>query len=411
MHSKLFALLTVLALVLGTFSGAMAQDAPDVFCGDLAAEDCTLLQDSKAAMQEVAQYTATSSFDATLAGIPGLPADPTEVTVSVNGLFSMDEAAMTASQAFAGLTQEEWLQLLQDSPQTLVDLLGGWDFDVAMGVALTPALAASFSAQSGLEIPDSIDIAAKLVDGVLYWDVSEVAAFVPTVASGWVGYPLAELIAALAEQGAFDQVTMLADPATLAEAGMAGTAVTGLGAVQLVQGNPELFQPFLTIERGEDSELADQAGATFVTTFDAVAFFGSPELQQVIVGLAQAGAFEATGIAAADIEQNAQMLSMMAPMLFDGITATASQTIGVDDLYHYDYTSELSWDLAGLIEMAAASGQLPAELQPTSDEVSVAIGTTISNGDLATEQTETIEAPTGAAMIALEDLMSASTAP
>jgi hypothetical protein len=49
-ESKLLALFTVLALVLGTFSGALAQAAPDVFCGDLAEEDCAILQESQAAM-------------------------------------------------------------------------------------------------------------------------------------------------------------------------------------------------------------------------------------------------------------------------------------------------------------------------------------------------------------------------
>lgn len=411
MRSKLLVLLSVLALVLGTFSGALAQDAPQVFCGDLAAEDCTILQESKAAMQEVVQYTATSSFDAILVGIPGLPADPTEVSVSVNGLFAMDEAAVAAAQALSGLTQEERLQLVQDSPETVVELFAGWEFDMAMGVAMTPELAAAVAMQVGHEVPDTLAIAAKLVDGVLYWDVSEVAAIVPTVASGWVGFPLAELLLTLADQGAFDQLTTLTDPAVLADSGSAGALVTALGAVQMVQSNPEMFEQFLAIERGEDVDLAGQTGATFVTTFDAVSFFGSPELQEIVVALAQAGAFEGTGIAAADIEQNAQMLTMMAPMLFDGITAVAQQTIGLDDLYQYDYVSELSWDLAGLIQMAAASGQLPAELQPTSDDVGVALGTIISNADLATEASAEIEAPADAAMIPLESLMSASTAP
>lgn len=406
MRSKLLVLLTVLALVLGTFTSALAQE-PEIFCGDLSAEDCAILQESKAAMQDVVQYTAQSSFDAALAGIPGLPADPTEVSVSVGGMFSMDEGAKAAAQALAGLTQEERLQLLADSPQTVVDLFAGWDFDVSMGVAMTPELAAALSVQAGLELPDTLSIQAKLVDGVLYWDASEVAAIVPTVASGWVGFPFAELLSALAESGAFDEAASLSDPAVLAESGMAGSAVTSLGAMQFAQANAALFEPFLTVERGEDVELDGQAGAAFVTTFDAVGFFGSPEFQQIVIDLANAGAFEGTGLTAADVEQNIGMLGMMAPMLFDGITATAMQVIGLDDLYQYDYQSEISWDLAGLVQMAATSGQLPAELQPTGDNVSVSISTIISNGDMATEQTEAIEAPADAAMIPLESLLAA----
>lgn len=403
MRSKLLVLLTVLALVLGTFTSALAQE-PEIFCGDLSAEDCAILQESKAAMQDVVQYTAQSSFDAALAGIPGLPADPTEVSVSVGGMFSMDEGAKAAAQALAGLTQEERLQLLADSPQTVVDLFAGWDFDVSMGVAMTPELAAALSVQAGLELPDTLSVQAKLVDGVLYWDASEVAAVLPTVAAGWVGLPLVDMLSALAEQGAFEQ---MADPAALAEAGMSGTAMTGLGAAQFAQTYAALFEPFLTVERGEDVELDGQAGAVFVTTFDAIGFFGSPEFQQIVIDLANAGAFEGTGLTAADVEQNIGMLGMMAPMLFDGITATAMQVIGLDDLYQYDYQSEISWDLAGLVQMAASSGQLPAELQPTGDNVSVLLSTIISNADMATEQTEAIEAPADAAMIPLESLLAA----
>ncbi len=113
---------------------------------------------------------------------------------------------------------------------------------------------------------------------------------------------------------------------------------------------------------------------------------------------------------AADIEQNVQMLGMMGPMLFTGMTATAKQTIGLDDLYQYEYESEVAWDMSGLVQMAASSGQLPAELQPTSDQVGFDIKTTISNSDMSTEATETIAAPADAQMIPVESVLNAAAA-
>ncbi len=75
----------------------------------------------------------------------------------------------------------------------------------------------------------------------------------------------------------------------------------------------------------------------------------------------------------------------------------------------YEYESEVAWDMSGLVQMAAASGQLPAELKPTSDNVGFDIKTTISNSNMSTEATETIEAPADAQMIPLESVLSTMT--
>ena len=57
MRSKMLGLLVVLALLLGTFGTAFAQDAaPAPFCGNLSEEDCTTLKDAQAAMMEVTSY-------------------------------------------------------------------------------------------------------------------------------------------------------------------------------------------------------------------------------------------------------------------------------------------------------------------------------------------------------------------
>lgn len=405
MRSKLLVLLMAFALMLGTFASALAQDAPEVFCGDLSEEDCAILQESKAAMQEVAQSTSQFTLDVTTNGIPGLPADSLNANLTASMMSVADPDAVAAMQSLVGLNQQEIMQAMADDPAAMMALYGGWDFDASVGLAVTPELAGLISAQSGLDFPEQVAMQAKLVDGVIYWDLSEVAAFVPTVASGWVGFPMADYLQALVDEGLFAQAA-----ASMAEqdAAMSGTAMATFGSVQFFQDNAELFQPYTTIERGEDVELAGQAGATFATNFDAAAFLSGPEFQQIVVDLANAGAFEGTGLTAADVEQNIQMLGMMGPMIFTGMTATATQTIGLDDLLQYDYASELSWDMAGLVQMAAASGALPAELQPTGDQVGFSIQTITSNDNMSAEATETVEAPADAAMIPLEGLLPAA---
>jgi hypothetical protein len=413
MRTRLFVLLTVLALLLGTVTPAFAQDAetnlPPVFCGDLSEEDCTILQDSRAAMNEVAQSTAQMSLDATVNGIPGLPAESISASLTTATMSVADPAAMAAVQQLNGLSQEEIMKLLADDPQPVMDMINGLALDMSAGLTMSPELADLISAQTGLDFPDTLAVQVKMVDGVFYWDLSEVAAFVPTVASGWVGFPVAEMMTELENQGAFEQALTNMDQS--GTAATAGVAVAGLGSTQFMQQNAALFEKYMTVERGEDVELAGQSGATFVTTFDAAGFLSGPEFQQLVIDWAKAGAFEGTGLTAADVEQNVQMLGMMGPMLFTGITATAQETIGLDDLYQYDYESELSWDMSGLVQMAQSTGQLPAELAPTSDNVGFSVQTIISNNDMSAEATETIEAPENAAMISVQDVLNASTAP
>ncbi len=411
MRTKIFVLLTVLALLLGTVTPALAQDTagsePPVFCGNLDKEDCGVLQKSHDLMKQVAQSTALTSFDVTLNGIPGLPAETINAAITSNTTSVADPAAMVAAQKLNGLTQEETLQLLADDPQPVVDLISGWDFDMSLDVTVTPELADLISAQSGLKVPDQLAIQTKLADGVLYWDLSEVAAFVPTIAAGWIGFPLLDMINELVNQGAFEQaLSMQAQGAS----GAGGLTIAGVGSAQFVQQYAETFQKYMTIESGDVVELDGQPAAPYITTMDVAGFLSGPEFQQIVVDLAKQGAFESTGLTAADIEQNVQMLGMMGPMLFTGMTATAKQTIGLDDLLLYEYESEVAWDMSGLVQMAAASGQLPAELTPTSDNVGFDIKTSISNSNMSTEATETIEVPADAQMIPLESVLSAMTA-
>ena len=78
-------------------------------------------------MKQVAQSTTLTSFDVTLNGIPGLPAETINATITSNMTSVADPAAMAAAQKLNGLTQEETLQMLADDPQPIVDLVSGWE--------------------------------------------------------------------------------------------------------------------------------------------------------------------------------------------------------------------------------------------------------------------------------------------
>ena len=397
MLSKLFGLLVVLALLLGTFGGAMAQDAmPEPFCGDLAAEDCDLLKASQAAMMEVSSYAASATYDAMLAGIPGLPAAEINVNVAVDGAFAMGDAAIAAGKMYEGKDQAAVMAMLAEDPQSLLDLVGDMDMDLALSAQMTPELAEAFSAQAGTTVPDALSIGLKLVDGVLYADLTEVAPLAPGVPAGWIGIPALEALQLAADQGAFTEAAAQMDASSVDP-----SVATSLALQSMLMGENKMFEEFMTVTRVDDD--AD-GHAVFETNLDMAGLVSSPAFADLVKQLAASGALGEDAPTAADIDQALQMLGMFGPMLFADLNIGSSLAIGQEDSLVYEYASGISWDLAGLLQMAAMSGQLPEGIDPSAP-IAVDFQTAVSNSGF--NEPQTIEAPADAMMIPLEAMTGA----
>lgn len=394
MRSKLFGLLVVLALLLGTFGTALAQDIPEPYCGDLSEEDCALLQASREATWNVPAYKAAATYNATLAGIPGLPAAETAVNVAVDGAFSLDEAAMAATLGMIGLTQEEIMAGLAEDATPLVDMVAGMDLDMSFAVDMTPELADAFSAQSGgVAIPASVSVGLMLVDGILYVDLTELATVVAGVPEGWIGIPVAELLQTQVDAGVFAAAAEQMDPAALDPS----TAAV-LGMQGLFMGDNKMFEQFMTVERVEDTKVGDQAAAVIETSFDVGSLLASPEFAELVNQLAATGALGDP----AQLQDALMMLPMIAPMLVTGLDIGNSVTIGLDDTYVYNNASWLTWDLTSLVQMAAGMGALPEGVS-FEDPMAVDIMIDIANSDFNVDPE--IAAPADAMVIPVEALM------
>jgi hypothetical protein len=388
MRSKMLGLLIVLALLLGTFGSAFAQDEmPEPFCGNLSEEDCTLLRDAQSAMMDVSSYTASANYDVMLTGIPGLPADEVTVNVDVNGAFVMDDAAMAAAQMFVGKDQQAITEALAEDAQPLGDLISGWDVNGTITYDMTPELAEVLSAQAGVAMPSSASVGLILVDGVLYADLSDFAAL--GAPEGWLGIPVGELLQAQIDAGAFADAAAQMDAASLDP-----TTATALGLQNMLM-NPQAFEQFMIIERGED----EGGAVAFNTRMDVAGFIASPQFADILVALAEAGAFAESGLTAADIEANLPMVGMMAPMIFADLIVGSSVTIDPAENFVTNSSTEFSWDLAGLLQMAAMSGALPPELA-SAGPMAISFTTSVDNADFNVEQT--VEAPADAMMIPAE---------
>lgn len=405
MRSKVLSLLLVLVLLLATFSTALAQAEP--FCGDLDEADCALLTTATENMMDVASYTAGAEYSAQLIGLPGLPLSEASVNVMVGGAFAYDDAALAAAQQLGMATsQEEIAALMSDSPELFVDFYNGWSFDAQIDVVVSEELAAALSADAGVAIPTELAVPLILKDGILYVDVTELAPLMEGGAGmeGWIGFELGRVIEAAAEQGAFEQAAASMDPEAMAMAGGedAATAAALMGMAAAMS-DPTAFEEFQTIVRADDEDMDGMSVAVFVTSFDVLAFISSPQFVDLIMGLVDSGALGPDAPTAADLEQGMQMLGLMGPMLFQGLTSESTTMVSVDEpSYIVGQSTLFSWDLAGLLQMAAMSGAIPADEMP-SGESKIEIFTSVLNGDF--NEAQEIETPADAQIVPAEAMM------
>ncbi len=398
-------MILVALLLLASFSTALAQNEP--FCGDLDAADCDLLTLASENMKDVASYKATADYNAILSGIPGLPLAEATVDVAVDGAFSYSEEALAAAAELAAIqSQEDVSNLMVESPELFVDFYNGWAFDMVLAVTMNDELAAALSADAGIEIPSSLSVPLILKDGILYVDVTEVAPLIDGMQGmeGWLGFELGRVIEAAAEQGMFEQAAASMDPEAMAgSSGMDAATMGALMGMQAALSDPKAFEKFMTIERGEDAEIDGAAVATFVTKLDLLAFLSSPEFVELVKGLVASGALGADAPSAADIDQAMQMLGMMGPMIFQGLTSESVTAVSIDEPnYVIGEASLFSWDLTSVLQMAAMSGAVPADQLPSGASL-IEVSTNVVNSDIGGEQT--IEAPADATVIPAEAMM------
>jgi hypothetical protein len=408
MRSKLISLLLVMALLLASFSTAFAQAEP--FCGDLSADDCELLTVAMQNMLGVTSYQASAEYRGVLAGLPGLGIDEAAVTVTVDGSFSYGEEAVAAAAALAGVqTQEDLAAVMAESPEVLVDFYNGWSFDMVIVVDISEELAEALSADIGVPVPDLFSVPVKLVDGVLYVNLTDVAPLLEGGESlaGWLGFEFGPVLEAAAEQGMFEAAAtqMEMDPSMLADSPENAALAAALFAVQAAMADPAAFEKYMDVSRAEDDVINDMDVAVFVTKMDIPALISSPEFIDLIKGLAESGALGEEAPSAAEIEQALTMLSFMGPMLFQGLVSESTTAVSLEEPnYIVAQTTLFSWDLSGLLQMAAMTGALPAEEMPSGASL-IEFSTSVVNS--AFNEPQTINAPADATIIPAESMMAA----
>jgi hypothetical protein len=377
-------MITLLLVLLLMVSGpTFAQNIGD-FCGDLPEVDCTLLTESQTAMMEVSSASAQFDMSFSVSNIPDAPFDSLDFSLNGDGSFAVDPALM------------EMMHSIQDDPSALfsnpeafsewfTSFLNGVSGDLNLTLTIPADLAETFSSED-MTIPETVSIGLRLVDGVGYINLEDIAALMPDqgIPAGWIGVDLSDAWELAMKDADFNQLSEM-DPDAFQ---------SYMGSFQ----DPEFMAEFMTIERLEDTEVAGQQAAVFLYTFDYGALFQSETFQNMMRAQMEAAA-EMSG---EELDEDAQAemeeaMSMMGPM-FEDINLELRQVIGLDDKYIHSTEFHMDWDMSAMMAM----------MEPDSDGAAptFVFDMTITSSDF--NSAPEVTAPEDATLIPLNSMSSGS---
>ncbi|MGL4648323.1 MAG: hypothetical protein ACRC1H_02850 [Caldilineaceae bacterium] len=400
MRRTLLLLLVLLALVVAPLSAFAQDNMPPVPCGNLADEDCDFLKESREVMQALETYSADVSVDVSLANVPSLPADA-GFSLESSGSFvlspEVNQAMMEMQQDPAAMVEN-----MDEFMQTAIDFYSETQFDMELALGVSEGLADLLAAQAGMPLPESLDLAMRMVDGVVYINADSIAELTGDDSiSGWLGIDMVGALEQSTEQmlEAMQSGDMM-DPAALS------SALAGVNSQQMMA---EQFVEYVDVERLEDSEVDGVAVAQFLYTFDLAGFVASPEFVEMLSAqieqqMAMQDAMgQAPPMSEEDLAMITEMLPMFAPMLLSGVEWETVSAIGIEDGYLYTTETSVEWDLAQVASMAGAmmGGEMGGPARGA-DEAMFSMSVFAQNYDFGADIV--IEAPEDATMVPLDGM-------
>lgn len=369
-------LLLVLVAMLLVSGSVLAQDvAPEVYCGDLAEEDCAVLVQSQAAMTELSAVAFDLQIDVSVTGVPDMDG-PVVFALTSEGAYSGDP------EVFAMMSHPD-MAAMQDPVAALtkaVEALRAFDADLSFTLSLPSQLVAEDE-----DIPESITLELLLVDGLGYLNLEPLAPLFENGSSqvpsqGWLGLDIASLIEAVIEQNPdmFEDMT--------AEMG-------GFDPTMYAQfSDPTAFAQYATITRTDDGS-GDTA--TFDTTFDFAGLVQDPEFRALLEQQIEQQ-IEAQG---GDIDEEEFEAGFAASqMMLANSVLTATSTIDLTTGYQTSATFSMVIDTTELMAMAAEESDDVPEVPPV---VTFNLALNLSQFNDVAE----IVAPAGAVVIPFESML------
>jgi hypothetical protein len=400
MHHRLICAILAALMPLLLAAPAFAQEgtpAMPVLCGDLADEDCAILEEAMLAGQDITAYAMDMQMDFSMGGIPDMPVDPMAFNMQIVGRFAFNAAGQELLQKMHLLqtpsAAETMQALMEQMPELVLDLYRGMNLDMTLAYTLPAELAAALSEDSDVAVPEELSFDIRMIDGMMYMNVGQLRDLIPesddTLTSDWIGFDYVGMLEMQMENntGAIND-------------SMAAGAMGGLAVAQMMQN----MQEFITVERVDDVELDGQQGAVFVYTPDIVGFFSSDAFVDMLSQMSAMMGEE--GPSATEMEEAGTMLSFVAPMVFRDLEIESRMTIGLDDYRTYATEFSFRWDLASLMQFAAMTDPALADAMGDAEPL-IEMNAAINMSDFNSEME--FAAPDDVQIIPLEEMMPVDT--
>ncbi len=357
MRKFIYSLLCALLLTSSLVAPALAQDSPltpPVLCGELDEADCSILESSSAAMQEVTSYAFDTEYNVFVTGLPDMDVETVDITFGANGMLQIDPDALAAMKAISEASMsgdaDAMMAAMEGMSAAVIDLYAGIGFDGVVSFSMPEELAALLSEDSEVPMPAELSLAFRIVDGMFYMQIADLKAMAPEleeIDADWIGFDLVGLM-----EQSLDQ-----DGMTDMDADSMAQSMLAAGLANQIIG---VMEPYVTVERLDDTDIDGQAGAVFLSSVDMVGFFSSEEfINFVRDSAAVVGADDAE--TTAQLDEGLTMMGFLAPMIFGGMEISNEMTIGQDDFYLYGQDFLFRWDLSQLLGFAAMSDPSIAE--------------------------------------------------
>lgn len=396
MRKSLMPVMTIALLIMLIAASAVpafAQDLPAPFCGDLSEEDCTILVESQDASLAVESFSNYLDVNILIAGIPGMPADELAFNYNQDGTYSLDpELAMAITQ----MQMQDPAALMEDMDamiELLLDLYANLGFDATVSFTMPEEIAALISEQAGVTVPTTVSAMGRMVDGIGYGNIDELAGEIDELngISGWYGIDVVSLM-----QMGFEQSMAQAD-----QSGNMAASMTGYGLTNFLntEEGRAMIEEYVEIERAADETVDGADVAVFNSTFDFGRFIGSPAFAELLVSqLDTINQLAETELTEEELSQVLTMLPMFGPMLFTGLDFEITRRIDLESYQVVESELVFDWDLSSLIavaQMADSSLELPEGLSPV-------ISLNVVNNAADFDAIEEITAPEDAVIMPLD---------
>lgn len=404
---------TVLAgmLILPLTSTPLFAQETAPYCAQLEAADCALISTSAAAMQDVESLETTSSVNIRLVDIPSMPFDEFTLDYTQRSAFSIDPDAMDLLNEIKGMTTAELEQMMSnpvDAFAFVETLITSMNMALEMDLELSDGVLALINeevrAELGVDLPADLGFQLRFIDGIIYVDLTTVAALVPEVGmfvQGWVGVdsaPLFQMARSEMAAAGIDESTDLSDTSQLDENPFAAMSMNQSGPLITVVDSIDPTgeaSTYLNIER-EVNESTDVA--TFRTTLDYDEFMQSNAFRELVYAIMTN---EGASVSAEELDETVTLAQMMVPAFLQDLELELTEEIAQESGYMLGGELLLDWDLKSILTLAAQgdpSLQMEADASPNLTFSSSTINDKIN-------EEITVEVPEGAFVVPMEMLM------